>query len=380
MKISHSFPCVTVAAILLSCSPAPPKPAIQSPLQVRVVRLQQQPLPRYLEAVGTVRPRSWVQVSSRIAQNIVELPVREGDLVRAGQVLALLDQQQLLAQEQASAAERAATQQAEYQAEAGLNLAQAEAELARTTFERYRHLLDKHAVSQQEFDQVQARHRVTQAALEQAQAGVEAARSRLQQAESALASAATARGYAQVTAPIAGRVLTREMDRGDLALPGRTILTLGGSDGWRADVSLDAARATQVAVGGACRVESEGLQPVESKIERIVPAADPASRTILVQVGLPNGQPWRAGAIARASFALDPQPGLQIPQAAHWSQGQLEFALVLRSDNRAERRLIRTGPLHNGYFEVLAGLTPNERVVTSNPQQIEEGRLLEAVR
>jgi multidrug efflux pump subunit AcrA (membrane-fusion protein) len=133
-------------------------------------------------------------------------------------------------------------------------------------------------------------------------------------------------------------------------------------------------------VGGACRVESEGLQPVESKIERIVPAADPASRTILVQVGLPNGQPWRAGAIARASFALDPQPGLQIPQAAHWSQGQLEFALVLRSDNRAERRLIRTGPLHNGYFEVLAGLTPNERVVTSNPQQIEEGRLLEAVR
>jgi len=373
-----SFPAGIAAVLaLLSCSTPAERARPTAALKVQVIQLRQEPLPRHLLGVGTVRPRSWTQVSSRIQQVIIELPVQEGDPVRAGQLLARLDDQQLAAQERAAAAEHAATQEGLRQAEAGLHLAEAEAELARTTYGRYSRLLEKSAVSRQEHDQVEARNRVAEAALAQAQAGVEAARSRQQQAESGLAAAAAILGYSRITAPSSGRVLTREMDPGDLALPGRPILTLAGAGGWRADITIDAARAARLATGGICRIESEGIEPVHAKIERIVPAADPASRTIEVQVGLPADRPWRAGGVARALFELAAEPGLRIPQAARWTQGQLELALVLGAEGRAERRMIRTGPLIDGHYEVLAGLQDGERVVVSDPARIADGSRLE---
>src|ERR1035437_6324287 len=171
MKILYSGCLLAASAVMMAgChgnEPASP-PAVQT-MQVRVVESKQQELPLTVRSTGTIHARQTAVVSSQVVGRIQQVLVREGDTVRAGQTLVVIDGAGLRASvDQAQAGVRAAQSQQ--------TAAQTEAALAASTLNRYRQLEAEKSVSPQEMDEVSRRAEASTARLEAVRAQTDAAR------------------------------------------------------------------------------------------------------------------------------------------------------------------------------------------------------------
>ncbi|HSB75537.1 MAG TPA: efflux RND transporter periplasmic adaptor subunit, partial [Terriglobales bacterium] len=249
-KNGRALALVGIAAALLAlaaCS-SQPRTVSAAPEVVRGVQLatvQRAAIPDWVEAMGTLQAAQTTQLASQIMANVVEMRVKEGDRVRRGQVLVILDgAQPRAAVEQATAAEHAAQQE--------IAAADSEYALAQATLKRYQDLYDKKSISPQEFDEVKARQQAAAARDQLAQAG-------LAQAQAALTQAQTTLSYTQVRAPFDGVVTEKRADPGTLASPGMPLLTVEDQRRFRLEASVDEGDIHLVKLGQAVPVELDSL-------------------------------------------------------------------------------------------------------------------------
>jgi multidrug efflux pump subunit AcrA (membrane-fusion protein) len=240
------------------------------------------------ELAGSVQSAAVSQVSARIMAQVLSVAVREGDRVAKGQVLVTLDDRDLQAKvRQAEGAVRQA-EAAVRQAEGARAQASAQLELAEATHARFTALLEGKAVSRQEYENVAAQEAVARAALSQADGAVAQAASAVAQAASGLDEARTWLGFAQVAAPVAGRVTAKRIDAGSTAAPGQPLLVIEPLGRYRLELPVDASLSGTVSTGTplAGAVDAAGYRDTVA-VSEVVPAADPVSRTFLVRADLP---------------------------------------------------------------------------------------------
>ncbi|HMK20967.1 MAG TPA: efflux RND transporter periplasmic adaptor subunit [Terriglobales bacterium] len=325
-----------------------------SPETVRhipVLAIQQADVPDLLEATGTVRAVETSNLASQVMGNIVEIWAHEGDRVRRGQVLAVIDDlQPRAAVDRASAAGVAAQQQ--------LVAANSDLVLAESTLKRYQSLYDRKSLSPQEFDEVKARQQATLARRDIAQAGQA-------QAQAALNQAMTSLNYTRIRAPFDGVVTEKKADSGTLASPGMPIFTVEDVRRYRLEVAVNESDLRHVRTGGQISVVIEALDNAElkGKITQIVPAADPASRTFLVKIELPTDTHLRSGLFGRAQFSRGERQALLIPRSAVVERGQLQGVFVLDQNKIASLRYVTLGKGSGSEIEVLTGLQVGEWLV-----------------
>lgn len=350
------------------------------PVQVEVETLRAAPVDQVYEAAGTVRARNQAIISARISGYLTSVRVRPGDRVKQGQLLATVESAELEAQVRRAQAGQDAARSGIVEAERGTAAAQANARLAGSTFARYQDLLGKKSVSAQEFEEAEARHQSAQAALGMANARLREARSRAEQAGAELSAARTVRSYAALTAPFAGLVAEKKADPGTLAYPGLPILVLEQDDRFHLEVPVEESRAGAVRLGQQVKVWLDAVAgELEAKVEEIVPAADPASRTVLVKLALPASPKLglRSGLYGKAGFIVGRREALTVPSAAIERRGQLQSLFVLEGD-RLRRRLVTVGAESGGRAEVLSGLSAGERVVVRPPAGLVDGARAQA--
>jgi RND family efflux transporter MFP subunit len=312
------------------------------------------------ELEGVVQAQQQVSVSSQAAGRVLSLAVKAGDRVKAGQVLARIDDREL----QAGVAG----------GEAGVAQAQAALVQAEQNAQRTRDLRAQGFLSAAALDGATAQLKAAQAALQQAQAG--------------RSQAALARGHATVTAPFDGIVLATAVDAGDLATPGRPLLTLYAPGRLRAVVQLPASRSAAARASSRVEVvlpDGQRLQPTQ---RTEVPGTDAVSQTVEWRLDLPAaaptaaatglapslqpGQPVRvrfSGAPTTAS-ATAPAAGLAIPTAAVLQRGELTAVYAVEDAAGADRsprfvlKAVRLGAAQGDSVAVLAGLKAGERIAT----------------
>jgi RND family efflux transporter MFP subunit len=304
---------------------------------------------------GTVQPLRQATVAAQVGGNVLELAVKAGDRVKAGQLLARVDERDVAA--------------ALLRSDAALAQAQAQAANVKTSLERTRSLRDQGFVSQ--------------AALDVAQTEWKAAQAGVQQAQAARSQAALARGFAAVTAPFDGIVLATHLEAGDLAVPGRAVATLYAPGALRAVVQVGTSSAEAARSARRIEVELPGGQRVEPIKRTELAVADPVSQTIEWRLDLPAavasavlpGQTVRVrfeggrGADAKAADAAGAAAGttgtagaLRVPAAAVLHRGELTAVYVAQGE-RFMLRAVRVGQSRgDGSVDVLAGLQPHERV------------------
>jgi RND family efflux transporter MFP subunit len=335
------------------------EPAAVTGVQVAAVAAEQTPLVR--ELAGSVRAATVSQVSARIMAQALSVPVAEGDAVRQGQLLATLDVRELQAKaRQAESGLR--------QAEAGLKQAQAQRDLAAATHARFRALLEGRAVSRQEYDQVAAQEAVAQAAVAQAESAVA-------QAASAVEEAGTWLGFAELRAPVSGRVVARRIDPGSMAAPGAPLFTIEQEGRLRVEVPVDVALSGAVARGTplGVRIDAAGFVG-ELPVTEIVGVADPVSRTFLAKADLPAHPGLRSGQFARVTLAVGSREAVAVPEPALVRRGQLDGVFVLEPDGRLAYRIVQPGrETAPGRREVLAGLAAGERIVVGGVERARDG-------
>jgi RND family efflux transporter MFP subunit len=308
-------------------------------------------VPDLLEEVGTVRAVQTSQLASQMMGNIVEIRAHEGDRVRRGQVLAVIDDAQPRAGlDRATAAELASGQE--------ILAADSDFALAEATFKRYQTLYDRKSVSPQEFDEVKARYQATQARRDMARAGQAQAKAALQQAH-------TAMSYTKVLAPFDGVVTEKKADIGTLASPGMPLFTIEDVRRYRLEATVNETDLRYVRAGQPVPILIDvlGDKEVKGKVVEIVPAADPASRTFLVKLDLPANPQLRSGLFGRAHFARGERTSLLIPRTAVVERGQLQGVYTLDQNKIANLRYITLGKPSGQQVEVLAGLQDGESVI-----------------
>ncbi|MBX3608727.1 MAG: efflux RND transporter periplasmic adaptor subunit [Hydrogenophaga sp.] len=288
---------------------------------------------------GTVEAVRQTVVAAQVPGAVVALTVKAGDRVKAGQVLLRLDA-------------RAAEQQAGAAA-AQVQAARAAQVAATREYERQKQLFQKNYISQAALDRAEAQYKATQA---QSAAQVAAA-----------GAARTESGFYVVKAPYDGVVSDVAVVLGDMAMPGRALVTLHDPAALRVSAALPQTAATRLdANGGAARIDVPGLDAARITPTRwqVLPAVDPATHTVTVRFDLPAGTTVAPGSFARVWLPGASTDGarISVPLAAVVRRAELTAVYVIGSDARPLLRQVRLGPVSGDQVEILSGLRAGERV------------------
>lgn len=322
-------------------------PAVPS-VPARVVESRQQSVDSLLPVTGAVHARQSATISAQVMGRIERVLVHEGDSVRAGQTLVILESAGL----RSSVAQAQAGLQA---AEHAQTAAHSQSELAASTLARFRQLQAQRSVSPQEIDEVSRRAEAARAQYEAAQAQTDAARAQA-------AGARTMLGYSRLTAPFAGVVTARMADPGTLAAPGLPLLQIDQAGPLELQVSVDESALSAVHRGAQLPVAIAGRQST-GKVTEILPAAEAASHSFLVKVALPPAPLIRAGMYGSASLSTGRRQAILAPRSAIVDRGSLQCAYVLDARGIAQLRYLTLGAVQGAQVEVLSGLSAQEKLV-----------------
>jgi RND family efflux transporter MFP subunit len=356
------------AALFAGChgGDSPATPSTVQTVQVQIVESRQQTVPLNLGSTGTVQAKQSAVVSAQVMGRIQQVLVREGDSVRAGQTLVVLD----------DAALRSSVEQAQAGVKAAQNVqaaAQTNDALATSTLARYKQLDAQKSVSPQELDEVSQRAQAAAANLEAVRAQTDAARAQ----ESG---ARTMMSYTRLAAPFAGVITARMADPGTMAAPGVPLLKVDQAGPLQLDASVDESAIAaihkgmkvQVAIGSGSSANLTGI------VAEIVPAADPSSHSFLVKIDLPSSAQMRAGMYGTAMFANGTKQAILIPRSAVVARGSLSCAYVLDSQGIAQLRYLTLGATQGDLVEVLSGVSAGEKLVDTPSDRDIAGKRIEA--
>lgn len=310
---------IILALALAACGrTAKEAPTEPPPVNVRTEAVQPQKVPDIYEVVGTVRPKIGATVSPKVMATIQQIPVKPGDAVKTGDVLAQLDDREMRA-----AFERA---QADY--------------------DRYKKLLDQGVSTAAEFQGAEERYRVAKAAL----------------------------SYASITAPYDGIVADKLCEIGDLAVPGKPLFTVEQSNDYRLEAYVPERYSSAVPVGTTVHVIVEAVGgDCDATVGEVIPASDPASRSFLIKVDLHRRKPLKSGLFGRAQIVVGERTGLFMPKTAVRERGQLTFVFIAQ-DGRARMRLVRIGKPTGDKLELLSGVEPGEMLIVGAEGELTDGR------
>jgi RND family efflux transporter MFP subunit len=288
-------------------------------------------------AVGSVQPRRKTDVASQLLATVREIKPRPGDRVKAGDVLIVLDDRELVAQ----------------QREAAASLASAEADLAtrKSEYERVKSLRGSGSVSAEELNRVEGAYRVTEA--------------QVRRAKETIGRIEVQITYAKIAASTDGLVSDRFAEPGDLATPGKPLLTVYDPNDLELQVNVPESLAAGILVGQklGIRIDANNLTLI-ALVREIVPQAQQASRSVLVKLALPqaSSNPILPGMYGRAAIPVGRVERVWLPQSAVSHVGQLDLVEVAGADGTLSRRFVRVGRVSDDKVEVLSGVSPGERV------------------
>lgn len=308
-----------------------------------VVPVELRQVPQITRAIGTIRAVHETDVGSRLLARVKKVNVIAGQPVDEGEVLIEL--------------ERADIEARIEQAKANVNAAKATLDQTRSDLEKVEQLHANASATERELTDARRAVQVAEANLAAAQQGLEEARSQLD--------------YATIRSPITGVVIDKQIEEGDLAQPGRTLVTLYDPKRLQLVAAVPERLAVNLEVDQQVEVEVDAIDMrCHATISEIVQQADPVSRSLLVKVTGPCPPNVYSGMFGRLLLKEGERTQLLIPASAVKRIGQLEMVQVVTGADgtdpaklHVESRLVRTGARQGEKIEVLAGLNADERVV-----------------
>lgn len=319
----------TLAPQARAAGPAPAAPASTYVVAYRNV-------PDVISSEGVVEAVRQSTLAAQIAGQIVELRVKVGDRVKAGQVLLRIDPraaEQVVSGSQSQLAE----------AQAGLTN-------ALRSFERSKQLF--------------AQKFISKAGLDQAELDYKAAQARVGSLQANAGQASTAKTFTTITAPYAGVIAATPIEVGDMATPGRPLVTVFDPDSMRVIATLSQSSLRDVQLQMPVQIEVPALKrSLTAKQVTLVPLADSRTHTAKLRLELGDAAGLLPGQFARVYFATGVARKLVIPNSAVLRRSEVTAVYVQRGGGQAQLRQIRVGDLSgDGYIEVLSGLREGERI------------------
>lgn len=382
---------------------ATPTPQAQPAVPVEVVLVETRTLVATVTAGGNVEAIQEVTVTTMMTGRVAAVLVREGDPVRAGQVLVRLEGGEAAAQVQQAEAnvraaqarlqmlEQGARPQERAQVESAVAQALANYETAKANLSRMQALYETGAISKAQLDAAKLQYDLARAqydtALQQRSAvlsgprpeEIDMARAQVAQAQAALTFARLQEANATISAPLSGTVTRRFVDPGDVAslMPGQaSLVTIAQID--RVSVVLDVSETDlgKVKIGQPVAVHADAYpdRTFRGTVREIGQAAEARSRVFKVKAVVENrDHALRPGMFARGDITIGRiEHALVIPRDAVVSvDGQTAVFVV--KDGKARARNVHLGAMNGPIMEIRSGLAAGESVVIVGQSELSDG-------
>jgi HlyD family secretion protein len=376
-----------------------PKPVVA----VKVARAEVADLKLSVRAPATIFPREQANIAARITAPIRTLRVRKGDSVSAGQVLATLENRDILAQRAEAAAALVDAQASLQKISAGTlptdverargQLVGAEAALdkAQKVYDRRAELFKQGAipnrdllVSQTELAQAKAAYDVAKKSLELLEnqsrdKDIRIAESRVEQAKAKLAQTEAQLQFAELRSPFAGSITEQFLYPGDMAKPEAPAFTVMDLTVAIARAQVPEAQTGQVRIGQACSFASVDASsgPSGGRVIVVNKAVDPARRTVEVWCEIPNsGRRLRASVFGELTVATGVvTKAVVVPQSAvQFAEGTRKGSvLVVDQKHVAHKKDVEAGAVTEGKVQIEQGISPGESVIVEGGYGLPDG-------
>ena len=340
---------IASASVLLACSKAaPPEEPIRA---VKVVTVGVQSVTATLEYAAEVRARVESRLGFRVGGKLIERAVEPGQSVKAGQVLARLDPQDLKLAAEAANAQVAA--------------ARTNRDLAAADFKRYQALKEQNFISGAE--------------LERRETTLKAAQAQLDAVQSQGAAQANQAGYANLVADRAGVVTAVMAEVGQVMAAGTAVVQLA-QDGARDVVfAVPEDKVAGIKVGSPVAVRAwAGNEVMSATVREVAASADPVTRTFAVKAALPSGSVWALGSTVSVLPAGLQHTGAQViklPTTALRREGQSTVVWVLDSATMTVRlQPVQVATADGNEVVIASGLTPGLQVVAAGVHVLTPGQ------
>jgi RND family efflux transporter MFP subunit len=339
---------------------------------VAVIQAKEGKVALEVRGPGVVASRIQVTVSTRVTGILKEVHADQGDSVKAGQILALLDDTDAAAKASGAAAASTASQHNIAAAEAALAKSRADMELAQSNYRRDQELFRSGFISQAAMDAAAAVLRSAQSGEASAAAtlGARQAESRASAQEAVYARALHT--FTRITAPMDGLIVVRDAEAGDTVVPGSPIFRMVDTRKLWVAARIDESVVGQVEVGQPATIRLRGGKELSGEVARINRQSDAATRELEVDVAF-RDIPERFAIDQEAQVVIHAgeEKGMVIPPSTLFQQGR-EFGVMVVTDGRAAFRPVRTGASDGERVAVREGLVAGE-IVIRRPADIKPG-------
>ena len=268
---------------------------------------------------------------------VVSVPVEAGQWVKAGQILAVIDRS-VQTQQQASSA-------------ANIEVAKADAELARANLERALQLVDRGFISQADIDRLTATR--------------DAANARVKVAEAQYAERSARNAQLNIVAPAAGLILVRNVEPGQVVSPGSGALFSIAKDGQMEMLAeLGEVELASIAVGVPAEIVPVGTQKsFTGQVWQVSPTINQQNRQGIARIALSYAPELRPGGFATATINSGPVVAPMLPESAILTDDEGSFVFIVGAGDKVERRAVETGIVTADGIAVTKGLDGSEKVV-----------------
>ncbi len=367
---------------------------------VPAYRVARQDIVQTVVASGRVETPYRVEIGSQITGTVTEIPVREGQFVRAGDTLIVLEDHEaraavVQAEGAVAQAEARIRQMRELSlpaAEQALRQAQANLTNMRQIFQRTATLNREGHTTRAQLDDAQKNLDVAETQVRSAELQVQTNRpggsdhvlavAQLEQARANLRTAQARLDYTRIEAPAHGTLIARNVERGSVVQPGRALMVLSPTGETQLVLQIDERNLGVLAIGQRALASAEAYpdQTFSAELVYINPAVDPQRGSVQVKLRVPTPPGYLRQdmtvsvdiEVARRSAALI------VPAAAvRDSAGPRPFVFRI-ADGRIERREVRLGARGNGRVEIAAGIEDGDIVVAAANPALAEGQRVRA--
>ena len=348
-----------------------------APVRAAVVQVRRTQLSNTLSIAGEFLPYQEVELHAKVAGYIRNINVDIGDRVHTGQVLAVLEIPELVAQLQAASAGVRHSQEEITHAQNEVSRAEADHAALHAAATRLRQASEARPglIAEQELDDATAKDRSAEAQVEAAKSALAASRQQLEVSQADQEHYAALSGFSRITAPFDGVVTWRYADTGALIQAGTSnsssmpVVKLSQVNVLRLRIPVPESLAASVRDGEPADIRVKATdEHFSGMVKRSTDSLDRSTRTMQVEIDVPN-QDYKlsAGMYANVSLRIQNDPtALTLPLQAINRGADKTIVLLVNSQNHVEEREIHTGIKGSDRIQILSGVNEGDRVIVGN--------------
>jgi outer membrane protein TolC/multidrug resistance efflux pump len=390
---------VVIALLFLAACGSQPQEKEKAPAPVQVTAVSQATIRRIVQGDGALFPRDQASLMPKIVAPVQKFYVNRGDHVKQGQLLAMLENRDLI---DAAEESKGAVDQAEsnLRTTEGATVpdsvvkAQTDAESAREARDNAKAVLDSRQQlfkdgalagrlvdeSRLAYAQAETQYRAAQEHLKTLESvkqdQVKGASAQVASAKAHYASQEVQVAYSRIVSPISGIVADRPLNAGEMANPGSPVITIVDISRVVARIDIPQSDAPAVKIGQtAMLTRPDSKDEVEGRVSVVSPAADPNTTTVQIWIQVDNpGERLKPGMAVHAAIATEVYKAATVVPAAAILPGETGGTAVLTvsSDSVAHKRAVTLGVREGNQVQILSGANPGEEVVVAGGMGLDD--------